>query len=517
MACLAAITSLWGCTPPVTWQALQAQGFGPKITDSCVRLPPFGERGEFFTYNDTNHEMVSDENPEAFWKAARTASTIYRYDPNALADARASLPWPYHNMTCDEVSSGDVPELPDGMKEVIISHQYREALVQALVSRNLRAGASEDTGDKPPPELVGQALYSRPPRLEDVQKSIEDVAQVLRDAVRGHLPTVKREGGFPSDGDISIIDTKEGQIIGGLGAGFAIGSVPGGTFIAQGTMASGPKPTREFILAEGLGEMGSGGVQFTVGTGMGAGGAGLSLTGGGALLGVPTCAAGIALAANGAVTFINGGRKVIVALCHWEELPAASSAASAESASTSSTGGTPSTATNSGPPAGTAAGGASARPTAPAAAAKPAPAAAPAKPAAAPAKPVATSPTPPQAEPTLHLGRHLGSGKKISANTTTWVRCTGQRHHAISKEIHKELQKHAVLKDVYKARDNRFVTQAIDKAAHNGYETWHRNMEIEVIAWLKRESAATPSQFEEYLRNLYQTHKDLAPRFPNGL
>ena len=326
--------------------------------------------------------------------------------------------------------------------------------------------------------------------------------------MRGVLPTVKRDGAGPSDDEISIIDTKTGQIVGGFAAGAAVAWVPGGTFIAQGAMASGDKPTREFILAEGFGELGSGGVQFTVGTGMGAGGAGLSLTGGGALLGVPTCAAGIALAANGAVTFINGGKKVIVALCHWEELREAPSAATAESAATSST------ATNSGPPAGTAAGGSAAKPAAPAAAAKPAPAPAAAKPA---TKPAATSPTPPQAQPTLHLGRHYGSGKKSGPNSTTWVRCTGQVHHAISKKIHDELQKHAVLKDVYKARDNRFVTQAIDKAAHNGYDSWHRSYERQVEAWLKTYDQATPAQFEAYLFDLYKTDQELARRFPNGL
>ena len=109
LACLGLLTSLWGCTPPVTWQALQAHGFEATVYNSCIRPPPFAGRGEFYATNDTTHEMVSDEDPEAFWKAARTATTIHRYDPNAPSEPGPRLPWPYHRMTCDEVSSGNVP------------------------------------------------------------------------------------------------------------------------------------------------------------------------------------------------------------------------------------------------------------------------------------------------------------------------------------------------------------------------------------------------------------------------
>ena len=506
LVCLAAITSLWGCTPPITWQTIRAHNPGAERIDTCIRPPPFAGRGEFYTYNETTHDMVSDEDAEAFWEAARTAGAMYRYDPNAPSDPGPRLPWPYHRMTCDEVSSGDVPPLPKGMKEIVISHEMREAMVRALTAPGLRTRAVENRADTPSPELVGQVLLA-PPQPEDYTTAIQELGQMLRDAARDKLPKVKRQGAGPSDADISIIDTKTGQIVGGLGAGFAMGSVPGGTFIAQGVMASGDKPTREFMLAEGFGEMASGGVQFGVGTGMAAGGGGLSLTGGGALVGVPTCTAGIALAANGTVTFINGGRKVIVALCHWNELPAAPSAAAANASGSTSAAAAASTAPTSG-----ASGGAPVKPAA-TAAATPAPTA---KPAPTPAaKP--TSPTPPQAEPTRHLGRHYGSGKKSGPNSTTWVRCTGQVHHAISKKIHVELEKYPNLKGVYKYRDNRFVTQAIDKAAHNGYDSWHRSYERQVEAWLKKYDQATPAQFEAYLFDLYKTDQELARRFPNGL
>ena len=383
LACLMVVTSLWGCATPITWQTIRAHNPGAERIDTCIRPPPFAGRGEFYTYNETTHDMVSDEDAEAFWEAARTAGTMYRYDPNAPSDPGPRLPWPYHRMTCDEVSSGDVPPLPKGMKEIVISHEMREAMVRALTAPGLRTRAAVDNAYKPSPELVGQVLLA-PPQPEDYTTAIQELGQMLRDAARDKLPKVKRQGAGPSDADISIIDTKTGQIVGGLGAGFAIGSVPGGTFIAQGVMASGDKPTREFMLAEGFGEMASGGVQFGVGTGMAAGGGGLSLTGGGALVGVPTCTAGIALAANGTVTFINGGRKVIVALCHWNELPAAPSAAAANASGSTSAAAAASTAPTSG-----ASGGAPVKPAA-TAAATPVPATKPA----APKTPKAEAPPP---------------------------------------------------------------------------------------------------------------------------
>lgn len=231
----------------------------------------------------------------------------------------------------------------------------------------------------------------------------------------------------------------------------------------------------------------------------------MSATGVGLVAGVPTCTAGVLLVANGTITFLHGAHTVLVAACDWHELDNVQPLAAAAPKDAA------------GPPA------------PPPAAVKPAPApvqAAPAKPVVAQAKPNAPpiKQAQPAATPNATQGgqtpppkpKHYGSGTKVG-NTTTWVRCTGQVHHAISKTIHDELQVHATLKNVYKFRDNRFVTQAIDKAAHKGYETWHRNYERQVKAWLFEKKQATPAEFEAYLRNLYKTDNVLAPKFPNGL
>ena len=65
-------------------------------------------------------------------------------------------------------------------------------------------------------------------------------------------------------------------------------------------------------------------------------------------------------------------------------------------------------------------------------------------------------------------------------------------------------------------RDERFKTRAKDKESHCGYQKWHREIDDEVIAWLRREDKATPAQFEKYLRELYN-RPELRKRFPNGL
>jgi RHS repeat-associated protein len=95
------------------------------------------------------------------------------------------------------------------------------------------------------------------------------------------------------------------------------------------------------------------------------------------------------------------------------------------------------------------------------------------------------------------------------------ARAVGQEHHAISRTVHRALERHPNLAGQYTARDPRFVTRAVDDAAHRGYQRWHRQLDSEVADWIGDNPRATPSQFESYLRNLY-SRSDLASRFPNG-
>jgi hypothetical protein len=93
--------------------------------------------------------------------------------------------------------------------------------------------------------------------------------------------------------------------------------------------------------------------------------------------------------------------------------------------------------------------------------------------------------------------------------------CTGQEHHIISRLIAKELARHKTLRGLYTPRDKRFKTRAKDKESHCGYQEWHREVDTEVIEWLKEHEKATPEQFMKMLRELYN-RPDMLKRFPNG-
>ncbi len=91
----------------------------------------------------------------------------------------------------------------------------------------------------------------------------------------------------------------------------------------------------------------------------------------------------------------------------------------------------------------------------------------------------------------------------------------GQGHHVISRLIAKELARHKTLRGLYKPRDPRFVAKAKDWQSHCGYQQWHRDVDREVIAWLRRETDATPKEFMAFLRELYG-RPAMRARFPNG-
>ena len=94
--------------------------------------------------------------------------------------------------------------------------------------------------------------------------------------------------------------------------------------------------------------------------------------------------------------------------------------------------------------------------------------------------------------------------------------CKGQEHHLISRPIAKTLERHSMLKGLYKPRDSRFVTRAKDEQSHCGYQQWHRDVDKEVIDWLKDNSKATHKEFMDKLREIYSRPEMLA-RFPDGL
>jgi hypothetical protein len=93
--------------------------------------------------------------------------------------------------------------------------------------------------------------------------------------------------------------------------------------------------------------------------------------------------------------------------------------------------------------------------------------------------------------------------------------CKGQNHHVISRPIAKALERHKTLHGLFEPRDKRFVAQAKDKKSHCGYQQWHRDVDLEVMMWLREHEKATPEQFMSKLREIY-SRKDMLERFPNG-
>jgi hypothetical protein len=93
--------------------------------------------------------------------------------------------------------------------------------------------------------------------------------------------------------------------------------------------------------------------------------------------------------------------------------------------------------------------------------------------------------------------------------------CTGQTHHIISNPIFNALKGHKTLRGLYAPRDKRFEARAKDKYSHCGYQQWPRDVDKEVIAWLKDRPEAPPDQFIRMLRELYN-RPARRERFPNG-
>jgi hypothetical protein len=93
--------------------------------------------------------------------------------------------------------------------------------------------------------------------------------------------------------------------------------------------------------------------------------------------------------------------------------------------------------------------------------------------------------------------------------------CQGQNHHVISRPIAKVLKDHETLSGLYEPRDQRYVAKAKDKESHCGYQKWHRDVDLEVMAWLRQARRATPEQFMAKLREIY-SRKEMLKRFPNG-
>lgn len=488
--------SLFGCTSRVTVQELRQLNPDALVIDECVRMPIGRGRADIWALRRSTGQMVSDREPQRLRHFVKMADVIYYFTPDATRRNLAALPWPYQHMGCESQSSYSTQKLPAKLPELPISTGSRAALVSILTNECVAEPSPQLSVNK---EFLGQVVgvpISATTRPQFTREHMDEVAQAMRDALRGEIHRLVTHGPLGEKSPIgkfrptlvddsgNVIDTPGGQLVGGFAGGVFEGAAPGGAVITQAMIDNGilPKGTREARLGKALGEIGVGAAQTFIGVDGAIIGSGLTLTGGGAAVGVPVCIGGVALATNGAITFCNGVKSLAIVLCRWEdEQPAAATSAP------------PTAATPAAPT--------------PKPAAKPA--TSPPQPAAKPAAKPAPGQTPAQ------VSKRRGAGTKSGKNTTTWVKCTGQNHHAISRTVHDALERHQNLKGIYKYRDNRFVTQAIDKAAHNGYQKWHIAFDKEVANWIDANQAVSAKDFEAYLINRY-AKSDLKVVFPNG-
>ena len=124
------------------------------------------------------------------------------------------------------------------------------------------------------------------------------------------------------------------------------------------------------------------------------------------------------------------------------------------------------------------------------------------------------------------LGKNIGKNvdnvaddivvRRVADKSSKAIKTVGQKHHAISKKVYRELQESPTLAGKYKIRDPRFTMRAKNLSSHRGYQRWHRDLDDEMTKWLQKKRKATPEEFEKFLKSRY-AKPDLMNRFPNGL
>jgi hypothetical protein len=112
-------------------------------------------------------------------------------------------------------------------------------------------------------------------------------------------------------------------------------------------------------------------------------------------------------------------------------------------------------------------------------------------------------------------GEHVYQVGELGVVVHNTYPTTGQIHHAISTKIARALENHPVIAGMFSKRDPTFVTQAIDGAAHRGYQKWHRDLDDEVVNWIRGNRDKNGDDILAFLKNLYE-RPDIKARFPNG-
>ena len=90
----------------------------------------------------------------------------------------------------------------------------------------------------------------------------------------------------------------------------------------------------------------------------------------------------------------------------------------------------------------------------------------------------------------------------------------GQWHHVLSNRVMDVLNTIPSLRGHFTRGE--WLVQGALPDSHMGYQQWHRFYDGFVTYWLRAHPDATPSQFTEFLRRVYNT-PDMHIRFPCAL
>jgi hypothetical protein len=94
--------------------------------------------------------------------------------------------------------------------------------------------------------------------------------------------------------------------------------------------------------------------------------------------------------------------------------------------------------------------------------------------------------------------------------TKVVIQKTGQFHHIFSKKVMDEINLHDKIQGLINRKD--IIIQAQTKEVHQGYEGWHRELDKEIVEWLRKNKTKDVDEFMEFLRERYN-QPDLIERF----
>ncbi|MBK9260030.1 MAG: HNH endonuclease [Polyangiaceae bacterium] len=229
-----------------------------------------------------------------------------------LPDAKDASPLPRPSLSHFAVNCAD--EKARCKRDVELMPAELRATLAAILAQSCRDNA------RPDPRHVGQT-YRDP--LQEIETKLliaalrwagEQLAEphVVPPQPREILPLPKLVVQKPVADEALSLEDPRVQFGGGLVSGGAIGAVPLGSAGAEVAIQLRllPKGTYWAQVGRACGEIVVGTGQIAIGcAGMGAG-AGMSSTGGGAIVGVPIAAGSFAIATNGCATLGNGVRNV---------------------------------------------------------------------------------------------------------------------------------------------------------------------------------------------------------------